>query len=131
MLAAGGNMVAFPLYCPPGPIAILGLVNPASRMHSPSKASLQSYCVHCPAIPVHSQASEGSLTWYLQGAGTMAQLIHSLFPSLHMVGWELDPAVVQAGRDHMGLTDLEATKALVSLSHVCGCLQLVEMKTTP
>ena len=46
----------------------------------------------------------------------MAQLIHTFFPSVRMVGWELDPAVVQAGRDHMGLADLEATGALVSLS---------------
>ena len=53
----------------------------------------------------------------------MAQLIHSFFPSLHMVGWELDPAVVQAGREHMGLAELEATKALVSLSHGHACFR--------
>ena len=50
-----------------------------------------------------------------QGTGTMAQLIRTFFPTVRMVGWELDPAVIQAGRDYMGLADLEATGALVSL----------------
>ena len=38
-----------------------------------------------------------------QGAGTVPALIHSFFPDTRLTGYELDPAVVQAARDHFQL----------------------------
>ena len=57
-------MVAFPLYCPPGPIAILGLVSPASRLQDAvlPKPGIPVILLHAvPAMHFHSPMLEGVL----------------------------------------------------------------------
>jgi hypothetical protein len=50
----------------------------------------------------------------LQGAGTIAHLINTLYPERQMHGWELDPAVVAVAQQHMGLQALQDAGCLVS-----------------
>ena len=47
-------------------------------------------------------------------AGTIARMIHAHYPTCDMHAWELDPVVVAAARQHMGLSDIEASGKLVS-----------------
>ena len=53
------------------------------------------------------------LKWCLQGGGSVARVLHHYFPQVHMVGWELDPAVLAAARLCMGLDLLEKSGRLV------------------
>jgi spermidine synthase len=50
----------------------------------------------------------------MQGAGTIAQLVHACYPDRVMHGWELDPAVVALAQQHMGLQQLIDSGCLVS-----------------
>jgi spermidine synthase len=50
------------------------------------------------------------------GAGTVARMLHAHYPNQMMAGWELDPAVLMAGRLYMGLDQLEASGKLVRSS---------------
>lgn len=52
----------------------------------------------------------------MQGAGTIAHLVHQLYPERQMHGWELDPVVVSLAQQHMGLQQLQDTGCLVSSS---------------
>lgn len=68
-----------------------------------------------------------SPVWRLvQGAGTVAHLIHAFWPERKMVGWELDGELLPVVRAHMGLQQLEDSGALVStLSLQLGCSGVV------
>lgn len=59
-----------------------------------------------------STSSEGPIAILGLGAGTIARMIHYLYPSVKMEGWELDPAIVAGGRLWMGLNDVEASGSL-------------------
>lgn len=52
----------------------------------------------------------------MQGAGSIARILHHFFPSAHMIGWELDQAVIAAARLCMGLDLLEQDGCLVRTS---------------
>lgn len=52
--------------------------------------------------------------WHVQGAGTIAHLVHHFYPERQMHGWELDPAVLAVGQQHMGLQELQDAGCLVS-----------------
>ncbi|XP_021891907.1 uncharacterized protein LOC110810144 [Carica papaya] len=41
------------------------------------------------------------------GAGSAARLILELYPEVVIHGWELDPSVIEAGREYFGLSKLE------------------------
>jgi hypothetical protein len=60
------------------------------------------------------------LVYVLQGAGTIAHLIHTLYPERQMHGWELDRAVVAVAQQHMGLAALQEAGCLVSTHMACG-----------
>ncbi len=47
------------------------------------------------------------------GAGTVAHIIHTLFPETPMVGWELDMGVVLTAQMFLGLTTLEQSGKMV------------------
>ena len=49
------------------------------------------------------------------GAGTVAHIIHRLFPEASMVGWELDLGVVMTAQMFLGLSTLEASGKLVRI----------------
>jgi len=53
----------------------------------------------------------------MQGAGTIAHLVHHFYPERCMHGWELDPAVVALAQQHMGLQALQDAGCLVSTGH--------------
>jgi len=46
------------------------------------------------------------------GAGTVAHMIHHYYPEQHMAGWEVDPAVIMAAREFMGLGKIEESGKL-------------------
>uniref|UniRef100_A0A0D3FD90 PABS domain-containing protein n=2 Tax=Oryza TaxID=4527 RepID=A0A0D3FD90_9ORYZ len=51
------------------------------------------------------------------GAGTAAHLMLKFYPWLQLVGWEIDPKIIELSRDYFGLSDLEkATESGGSLS---------------
>ncbi|CAA6656473.1 unnamed protein product [Spirodela intermedia] len=50
---------------------------------------------------------EGPIAILGLGGGTAAHLILDLWPSLHLVGWEIDPILIDKARDYFGLSDLE------------------------
>ncbi|KAF8780454.1 hypothetical protein HU200_001577 [Digitaria exilis] len=51
------------------------------------------------------------------GAGTAAHLMLKFWPWLQLVGWEIDPMIVELSRDYFGVSDLEkATESGGSLS---------------
>lgn len=51
------------------------------------------------------------------GAGTAAHLMLKFWPWLQLVGWEIDPMIIELSRDYFGLSDLEkATESGGSLS---------------
>lgn len=54
------------------------------------------------------------------GAGTVAHIIHHLFPQAAMVGWELDLGVVMTAQMFLGLQTLEASGKLVRTACVDG-----------
>ncbi|KAF0911087.1 hypothetical protein E2562_005469 [Oryza meyeriana var. granulata] len=41
------------------------------------------------------------------GAGTAAHLMLKFYPWLQLVGWEIDPKIIELSRDYFGLSDLE------------------------
>ncbi|PWA39252.1 S-adenosyl-L-methionine-dependent methyltransferases superfamily protein [Artemisia annua] len=41
------------------------------------------------------------------GGGTAAHLMLTLWPSLHLHGWEIDEILIDKAREHLGLSDLE------------------------
>ncbi|XP_076946549.1 uncharacterized protein LOC143618110 [Bidens hawaiensis] len=41
------------------------------------------------------------------GGGTAAHLMLTLWPSLHLHGWEIDDILIDKAREHLGLSDLE------------------------
>lgn len=41
------------------------------------------------------------------GAGTAARILLHFYPDSQLHGWELDPSVVEVGREYFGLSDLE------------------------
>lgn len=43
----------------------------------------------------------------------MAHIMHHYFPDRKIVGWELDPEVINLGRKHMSLASLEQKGCLV------------------
>lgn len=49
------------------------------------------------------------------GAGTIAHLVHHLYPERQMHGWELDAAVVAVAQEHMGMQALQDAGCLVSV----------------
>ncbi|KAF6251615.1 S-adenosyl-L-methionine-dependent methyltransferase [Scenedesmus sp. NREL 46B-D3] len=59
-------------------------------------------------------APAGPLAILGLGAGTIAQLVHALYPERVMHGWELDPAVVGLAQQHMGLQPLTDRGCLVA-----------------
>ncbi|XP_015689699.2 uncharacterized protein LOC102721435 [Oryza brachyantha] len=51
------------------------------------------------------------------GAGTAAHLMLKFYPWLQLVGWEIDPKIIELSRDYFGMSDLEkATELGGSLS---------------
>ncbi|KAL6847644.1 hypothetical protein ACP4OV_022670 [Aristida adscensionis] len=51
------------------------------------------------------------------GAGTAAHLMLKFWPWLQLVGWEIDPMIIELSRDYFGMSDLEkATESGGSLS---------------
>lgn len=46
------------------------------------------------------------------GAGTCARVLSAHHPGVRMVGWELDPAIVELARRHFGVDDLERAGTL-------------------
>jgi spermidine synthase len=57
----------------------------------------------------------------MQGAGTIAQLVHACYPDRVMHGWELDPAVVDLAQQHMGMQQLTDCGCLVSVMLCVSC----------
>lgn len=55
-----------------------------------------------------------------QGAGTIAHIVHALYPQRQMHGWELDPAVVALAQQHMGLQQLTNNGCLVTQAAGCS-----------
>ncbi|XP_062209712.1 uncharacterized protein LOC133911475 [Phragmites australis] len=43
------------------------------------------------------------------GAGTAAHLMLKFWPWLQLVGWEIDPMIIELSRDYFGMSDLEKT----------------------
>ncbi|XP_020084765.1 uncharacterized protein LOC109707699 isoform X1 [Ananas comosus] len=55
------------------------------------------------------------------GAGTAARLMLELWPSLHLIGWEIDETLIYMAREYFGLSNLEkCTKSGGSLSVQIG-----------
>lgn len=54
------------------------------------------------------------------GAGTVAHIVHKLYPEATMVGWELDMGVVLTAQMFLGLATLEQTGKLVGGGVGCG-----------
>ncbi|XP_066306470.1 uncharacterized protein [Miscanthus floridulus] len=51
------------------------------------------------------------------GAGTAAHLMLKFWPWLQLIGWEIDPMIIELSRDYFGMSDLEkATESGGSLS---------------
>ncbi|WIA11962.1 hypothetical protein OEZ85_012044 [Tetradesmus obliquus] len=57
---------------------------------------------------------EGPVAILGLGAGTIAHIVHALYPQRQMHGWELDPAVVALAQQHMGLQQLTNNGCLVA-----------------
>uniref|UniRef100_A0A0A9FV94 Uncharacterized protein n=1 Tax=Arundo donax TaxID=35708 RepID=A0A0A9FV94_ARUDO len=58
-----------------------------------------------------------SFLCFFQGAGTAAHLMLKFWPWLQLVGWEIDPMIIELSRDYFGMSDLEkATESGGSLS---------------
>jgi hypothetical protein len=101
-----------PPLIPEGPVSILGLVRLARCAHPErSKAHSHAATSNQPSLTAH--CSPRRTLPAVQAAGTVAWLLHARYPALHMHGWELDGAVVQLARQHMGLAQLEQRGCLV------------------
>ncbi|XP_072963654.1 uncharacterized protein [Typha angustifolia] len=60
---------------------------------------------------------QGPIAIFGLGAGTAAHLMLELWPSLHLIGWEIDEILIDMARDYFGLSNLEkCTKSGGSLS---------------
>ena len=107
-------------------MAVLGLVR-LSSMHSEKRSCTTPSCRHMSpwvSAIMHAKRTraippdcEQRASCVLQGAGTVPQLIRRLYPSVRLKCWELDPAVVQAGRDHFNLQESDSLVGQ-SLVHV-------------
>ncbi|XP_065847872.1 uncharacterized protein [Euphorbia lathyris] len=52
------------------------------------------------------------------GGGTAAHLMLSLWPSLHLEGWEIDPILIDKARQHFGLSELEKHNTAGGILHI-------------
>lgn len=50
---------------------------------------------------------KGPLAIFGLGGATAAHLMLELWPSLHLVGWEIDEILIEKAREYLGLSDLE------------------------
>ena len=128
-------MVAFPLYCPPGPIAILGLVSPTPRMQDamlPKPGILVNLLHAVPAMHFHYPMLEGVLDLPSAGCWHDGAADPLLLPqpshgglgagSCSRPSWSRSHGTGRAG-GHQGFGE--------PVTWLCMFLQLVDMETTP
>ncbi|KAJ9510681.1 hypothetical protein QJQ45_027563, partial [Haematococcus lacustris] len=100
----------------------LMLLDQTGYIHSvwkPEPQITRSYWDLLACLPALTRPLEGPLGILGLGAGTLARMVHKYYPAQRMEGWELDPAVVMAGRMFMsgcqgrvGLGELESSGRL-------------------
>jgi len=91
-----------------------GNIHSIYRPGMPSDQFLtKSYWEFLATMPNFIPFNEGTIGILGLGAGTVARMLHAHYPNQMMAGWELDPAVLMAGRLYMGLDQLEASGKLV------------------
>ncbi|GJW19050.1 S-adenosyl-L-methionine-dependent methyltransferases superfamily protein [Tanacetum coccineum] len=68
----------------------------------------------CSSLTLHDEFAtlppiipDGPIAILGLGGGTAAHLMLTLWPSLHLHGWEIDQILIDKAREHLGLSDLE------------------------
>ncbi|GMH43746.1 hypothetical protein BSKO_11680 [Bryopsis sp. KO-2023] len=67
---------------------------------------------------------EGPIGIYGLGSGTVARIVNKVYPEQKMLGFEIDPQVLDASRLFMGLQEIEDSGMLEC--RVCDCLRMSE-----
>ncbi|XP_037437004.1 uncharacterized protein LOC119303947 [Triticum dicoccoides] len=89
------------------------VLDPTQNVHSilPKKSAwTNSYWDECVSLP--TVVPRGPVALLGLGAGTAAHMMLEVWPWIELIGWEIDPTVIELSRDYFGMSTLEKTTEL-------------------
>ncbi|XP_044983090.1 uncharacterized protein LOC123449816 [Hordeum vulgare subsp. vulgare] len=89
------------------------VLDPTRNVHSilPKKSAwTNSYWDECVSLP--TVVPRGPVAILGLGAGTAAHMMLEVWPWIQLIGWEIDPTVIELSRDYFGMSTLEKTTEL-------------------
>ncbi|XBH58381.1 uncharacterized protein [Aegilops tauschii subsp. strangulata] len=89
------------------------VLDPTRNVHSilPKKGAwTNSYWDECVSLP--TVVPRGPVALLGLGAGTAAHMMLEVWPWIQLIGWEIDPTVIELSRDYFGMSTLEKTTEL-------------------
>ncbi|VAI10078.1 unnamed protein product [Triticum turgidum subsp. durum] len=89
------------------------VLDPTRNVHSilPKKSAwTNSYWDECVSLP--TVVPRGPVALLGLGAGTAAHMMLEVWPWIQLIGWEIDPTVIELSRDYFGMSTLEKTTEL-------------------